>query len=144
MCMSLSNEGLLPDPASGTACQVVTIVKTVSGAGGRYYYYLCSLNHKQGKEACNARKLPKEKIVVAHIKTDILNNESPEKMVLIVNEELSSANSGLKERLDIIDAELYDTRARLSRQYDAIETGKIAMENLSSNSNRALPFYPVC
>ena len=40
--------------------------------------------------------------------------------------------SGLKERLDDIDAELHDTRARLSRLYDAIETGKVALDDLSS------------
>ena len=102
---------------------------------GRYYYYLCSRNFKQGKEACDARILPKEKlerVVVEHIRSDILNNENLEKMALVVNDEFLSANSGLKERLDIIDAELYDTRARLSRLYDAIETGKIALDDLSS------------
>jgi DNA invertase Pin-like site-specific DNA recombinase len=101
----------------------------------RYHYYLCSRNYKQGKEACNARKLPREKLekaVVEHIRADILNNESLEKMAMVVNEEFRSASSGLKERLDIIDAELYDTRARLSRLYDAIETGKVTLDDLSS------------
>lgn len=51
---------------------------------------------------------------------------------MMVNEEFHSASSGLKERLDIIDAELYDIRARLSRLYDAIETGKVSLDDLSS------------
>jgi len=105
-----------------------------SSKSGRYHYYLCSRNHKQGNEACDARKLPREKlekVVVEHIRSDILNNESLEKMVLVVNEEIRSASSGLKERLDIIDAELYDVRARLSRLYDAIEIGKITLDDIS-------------
>ena len=51
---------------------------------------------------------------------------------MMVNEEFHSASSGLKERLDIIDAELYDIRARLYRLYDAIETGKVSLDDLSS------------
>jgi site-specific DNA recombinase len=102
---------------------------------GQTSQYLCSRNYRQGKESCNARRLPKEKlekIVVDHIKADILNNESLEKMAIMVNEEYQSTHSGLNERLDIIDAELRDVRSRLSRLYDAIETGKVAQDDISS------------
>ncbi len=102
---------------------------------GRYFYYLCSRSFRQGTEACAARRLPKEKlekIVVEHIRNDILNNENLEKMALVVNEEFHSANAGLKERLDIIDTELRDVRSRLSKLYDAIETGRITLDDISS------------
>ena len=101
----------------------------------KHFYYLCSRNFKQGKEACNAKRLPKEKlekVVVEHIRSEVLNDENLEKMVLMVNEEFRSASSGLKERLEIIDAEIHDVRARLSKLYDAIETGKVALDDLSS------------
>ncbi len=105
-----------------------------SSKSGRYHYYLCSRNLKQGSEVCNARKFPREKLeklVVDHIRSDILSNERLEKMALAVNEEFRSASSGLKERFDIIDAELYDVKARLSKLYDAIETGKITIDDIS-------------
>jgi site-specific DNA recombinase len=101
----------------------------------KHFYYLCSRKFKQGNEACNTKRLPKvklEKVVVEHIKSEVLNDDNLEKMVLMSNDEFSSASSGLKERLEIIDAEIHDVRARLSKLYDAIETGKVALDDLSS------------
>ncbi len=54
-----------------------------------------------------------------------------EELVMITNEEMLSAASGFKEGLDVIDAELRDVRARLSRLYDAMETGKIDLDDIS-------------
>ena len=48
----------------------------------------------------------------------------------MVNEELQSASYLLKDRLDVIDAELKDVKARLSRLYDALETGKLGLDEL--------------
>jgi len=48
-----------------------------------------------------------------------------------VNEELRSASSGLKERLDTCDAELQDVKTRLSRLYDVLETGKLSLDELA-------------
>ena len=49
-----------------------------SAKSHRYYYYVCSGSHKQGKEACNAANLPKEKLesqIVEQIKLKILTPE---------------------------------------------------------------------
>jgi len=48
-----------------------------------------------------------------------------------VNEELRSASSGLKERLDTCDAELQDVKTRLSRLYDVLETGKLSLDEFA-------------
>jgi site-specific DNA recombinase len=37
----------------------------------------------------------------------------------------------LKDRLDAIDAELKDVRARLARHYDTLETGKLELNDLA-------------
>lgn len=106
-----------------------------SAKSKRHFYYLCSRGFKQGKEACDARMLPKEKLerqVIEELRSRVLSDEHMEELVMITNEEMRSAASGFKESLDVIDAELRDVRARLARLYDALETGKIDLDDISS------------
>lgn len=105
-----------------------------SAKSHRYYYYMCNRSFKQGKEACGARILPKDKLedlVIKQIKDKILTEECLEDLVRIVNEELDSTHSVYRERLDTIDLELEDVKLRLSRLYDALETGKVVLDDLA-------------
>ena len=105
-----------------------------SAKSHRYHYYVCNRGYKQGKESCNAKDVPKdkiEKIVIEQIKQKVLTQECLEELVKLVNEELDSAHGLLKDKLDIIDAELNDVKARLSKLYDALETGKLSLDDLS-------------
>jgi site-specific DNA recombinase len=78
--------------------------------------------------------LPKEKLerqVLDALKSKVLTDDNIEKLVMFSNAELDSTSMGLRDRLDAIDAELGDVKARLSRLYDALETGKIELDDLS-------------
>jgi site-specific DNA recombinase len=89
-----------------------------SAKSGTHFYYLCSRGFKQGKEACNARAIPKEKLerqVVEQIKSKILTDNNLEELVKLVNDDIRAASNGLKDRMDAIDTELKDIEARLSR-----------------------------
>ena len=50
----------------------------------------------------------------------------------MVNEELDSTHGVLSDRLDTIDAELNDVKFRLCKLYDALETGKLSLDDLAS------------
>jgi DNA invertase Pin-like site-specific DNA recombinase len=105
-----------------------------SAKSHQYHYYVCNRGYKQGKESCNARDLPKdriEKIVIEQIKQKVLTQECLEELVKLVNEELDSSHGSLKDKLDAIDAELNDVKARLSKLYDVLETGKLNLDDLS-------------
>jgi site-specific DNA recombinase len=105
-----------------------------SAKSHRYYYYVCSRSHKQGKEACSAGSLPKEKLenlIIEQTKSKILTPECLEELVRLVNAELDLANILFKDKLDSIDIELYDVGIRLSKLYDALETGKLNLDDLS-------------
>jgi hypothetical protein len=105
-----------------------------SAKSGKYHYYQCSRRFKQGDEACSAREKPKEKLerlIIEQLKARVLTDENLEELVAMVSEELRSASHRLKERLDSVDAELADIRARLSRLYDALETGKLGLDELA-------------
>ena len=105
-----------------------------SAKSHQYHYYVCNRGYKQGKDSCNARDLPKdriEKIVIEQIKQKVLTQECLEELVKLVNEELDSSHGSLKDKLDAIDAELNDVKARLSKLYDVLETGKLNLDDLS-------------
>ena len=105
-----------------------------SAKSHHYYYYTCNRRFKQGSESCGARALPKEqleRLVIRQIKDRILNDEWLEELVKLVNQELDSGYSVYHERLEVIDAELKDVRSRLDKLYDALETGKLSMDDLA-------------
>ncbi len=105
-----------------------------SAKSHQYYYYVCNRSFKQGRDACNARHLPKEKLenlVLDQIKEKVLTQECLEELVKLVNEDLDSTYGALKDKLNIIDAELNDVKARLSKLYDVLETGKLNLDDLA-------------
>ena len=106
-----------------------------SAKSHHYHYYTCNGGYKQGRDACDAKALPKDRLehlVIEQIKERVLNQEWLEELVRLVNEELDSTHGILGDRLDTIDAELNDVRLRLSKLYDALETGKLSLDDLAS------------
>jgi site-specific DNA recombinase len=105
-----------------------------SAKSHQYFYYTCNGSFKKGKDACNARPLPKdklEKLVIEQIRHRVLNQQWLEELVGLVNTELDSSYDVLKESLDAIDAELNDLEIRLSKLYDALETNKLSLDDLA-------------
>jgi site-specific DNA recombinase len=105
-----------------------------SAKSNRYHYYVCNRGYKQGRDACDGRALPKEwleRMVIGQVQEKVLNEKCLEELVRLVNEEIDSTHGILKDRLDIIDAELNDVKLRLSKLYDALETGKLSLDDLA-------------
>ena len=50
----------------------------------------------------------------------------------LANEELDLASADDRDKLHAVDAQIQDTNRRLERLYDALETGKLQLEDLSS------------
>lgn len=105
-----------------------------SAKSHQYYYYTCNRNCKQGREACNSRILPKEKIerlVIDQIKSKILISECLEQLVVLVNAELDAGHADVKEKMSNLDIELHEVESRLTSLYDALETGKLTLDDLA-------------
>jgi len=76
-----------------------------SAKSHNYFYYTCSRGFKQGKEACSARALPKEKLerlVTEQLQSRVLTDSNLEELVKLVNEELRSASEAAANRFDDI------------------------------------------
>jgi hypothetical protein len=52
-------------------------------------------------------------------------------LVRLVNEEMDSTAGSYLEELDVISGEIVGTNSRLERLYDALETGKLGLDNLA-------------
>ena len=65
------------------------------------------------------------------IKQRILTEDNLRELVELVNEELDATSCENRERLDAVVAEITDVQRRLGRLYDAIETGKVEINDLA-------------
>jgi len=105
-----------------------------SAKSHQYYYYSCNGNVKEGSDSCHARSLPKkylERIVTEHIKSKILNNDVLEKLAALVNQDLDNAHSSCREKIEVLESEVKDVSSRLFKLYDALETGKLDLNDLA-------------
>jgi len=101
---------------------------------GKFNYYVCGTLLKKGSGACkshylNSRKF--EKIVIDKIKEHILTEENLRELVRLVNEEMDVAFTESRDQLDSILKEIAEVNRKLDRLYDAIETGKVTLDDLS-------------
>jgi site-specific DNA recombinase len=102
--------------------------------GGQFTYYVCGTLIRQGAGSCDTPYLnaPKfERLVIDKIKDHILTEENLRELVRLVNEEMDAQASEYRERLDTVIHETDETNHRLSRLYDALETGSLTMEDLA-------------
>ena len=71
------------------------------------------------------------------IKANLLTEDNLRELVKLTNEEISQAKEQYEERLAGIEVQLEDVRRRLHKLYDALETGKLEVENLAPRIERA-------
>ena len=97
-------------------------------------FYVCGTLLKKGAGTCKAHYLnaPKfENLVIDKIKQRILTRENLRKLVSLVNEEMDAAASGYHKHLESINTELVDVNHRLERLYDALETSRLELSDLT-------------
>jgi hypothetical protein len=102
--------------------------------GGQFNYYVCGTLLKKGSGSCQARYLNTrkfEKIVVDKIKEHILTKESLQELVRLVNKDMDSAVVNYRKELDVTSDEIAGINSRLERLYDALETGKVGLDDLA-------------
>ena len=102
--------------------------------GGKFSYYVCGTLLKKGAGSCDARYLNSrkfEELVINKVKEHILTEENLRELARQVNEEMDTSVVRYWEELDIISAGITGINSRLERLYDALETGKIELDDLS-------------
>ena len=100
---------------------------------GQFSYYVCGTLDKKGSGACRAKYTSTEKfenLVIEQINRRILTRDNLINLVRMVNEEMDSTVNSCQDELNIISDATADVNHRLERLYDAIETGKLNLDDL--------------
>ena len=101
---------------------------------GQFRYYTCSRYYKEGKGSCSGIRVRKEKLeefVLDKLLTVILAPENLDRLVELVNEELVQDRERIEEEIARLEREIAGYQSRLSRLFDALETGKLELEDLA-------------
>ena len=102
--------------------------------GKSYIYYVCATAYRQGRMSCSLRSLPAKELegaVLRNITALILNNRNIKKLAELVNEEIEDSTKELRKRVTLLSQERRKLDVRLERLYDALETGKIDLDDLA-------------
>jgi site-specific DNA recombinase len=100
---------------------------------GKNTYYICSTLLRKGPHTCLARYIPSQKLeraVIEKIRERILTEANLMEMVRLVNEEIDAANGSYYGKLATVDSELKVITQRLTRHYEALESGKLTQDDL--------------
>lgn len=97
-----------------------------TGKSGRYRYYACATCAQKGKSACKGRSIPMDKLdnaVTDRLAADLLTPQRVHKLLEALLERQSARSADHAERVTALRTKLVDAESRLSRLYQAIETG---------------------
>lgn len=101
---------------------------------GRYSYYVCGSLLKKGAGACPSHYLntrDMDGMVIEKVKEHILTPENLGDLARLVTEELNSKVAEHQAEMEPLRAEVVDATRRLERLYDAVETGRIPLDDLA-------------
>ena len=105
-----------------------------SAKSSQFFYYACHKRRAGGKDLCDARLINRDKLeslIVGQLKTRILTEENLAELVRLTNEEFGLARDEHKHAMAAIEAKIGESRERLHRLYDALETGQLGPEDLA-------------
>ncbi len=101
--------------------------------GGKFSYYVCGTLNKKGSGACQAKYINAEKfesLVIEQINKRIFSKDHLINLVRMVNEEVDSTMCSFQNELNLIIDTIEDVNHRLEHLYDAIETGKLDLDDV--------------
>jgi exonuclease VII small subunit len=104
---------------------------SANGNGGRYHYYACTGRQKYGPKACDAERLPREKIetaVIDQLAALYRDQQVIRDALAKATAEAEKRRPEFEQRLASISAEISRAEQSLERYYEAFEHGKLSAE----------------
>jgi site-specific DNA recombinase len=105
-----------------------------SAKSGKYRYYTCQLYHQEGKDSCEGVRVTQRDLdafVMARTRDMILDEGNLKLLVDLVNEQLINLRADDREMLQTKGAQLGSLKKRLQKNYEALESGLLELEDLA-------------
>jgi site-specific DNA recombinase len=116
-------------------CKKCGGMMTACGAkSGRFHYYSCQTYLKKGRQYCDQKLIPANKIeplIVSTIKEKIFTKENIKKLLLMVNDELKQFDGEYKTKLELLDEVLQEKTTRRKKLYESMETGNVNLQDIA-------------
>ena len=109
-----------------------------SAKSGKFFYYWCNGQIKKGKTFCDTRAINKTKLesfIIERVKKNLLTDENIKELVQLVNREIEQKLSHNKETIQGIETNITENRSRIDKLLDALETGKLSVDEISPRVN---------
>ena len=100
---------------------------------GKFHYYSCGTKIRSGATACSGQSLNvkrAESTVADELRRLVLTPVHVAELVEMVNEELATRCEVAAEELGTLEAQHATAKRRLDRLYEALETGKVDLDDL--------------
>lgn len=115
-------------------CNSSMTLETAKNGDGRYYrYYNCRNFLRKGREACEGQRVPCENFedaILRHLSEKLFSTERVRKMLSGLTQSLKGLRSKNEENVIQLKKAVSDVDKRLSRQYEAIETGIVTIQDV--------------
>lgn len=113
----------------------------VTGKSGKYKYYKCTSRNNKGNHACSSGNIPMEKLdalVLEQLAEKVAAPDRLQAMMTELRKRLKSSKNTQQERINDLNRQLKQTEERQQRLLDAIETGVIALDELTQRRAQLL------
>ena len=105
-----------------------------SAKSGKHSYYACHNYLKRGKSVCDAKLINRnniERLLVERLKTHVLTEENLIELFAMVHDEIKQNQRDSESQLATIDKHLEAAIGKRSNLYNALETGKLDIDDLA-------------
>jgi DNA invertase Pin-like site-specific DNA recombinase len=122
-------------------CACGASMTITTGKGGRYKYYKCTSRQSRGNYACPSVSLSMSKVdalVLSHMTETILAPDHLKKLMAQLQVSLKDSRQIQQNRVNEINKQIKQTEARQSRLLEAIETGTIALDDITAKRAQGL------
>jgi site-specific DNA recombinase len=123
---TVSGPILLTGLATCASCGGGMMLRT--GKSGRYRYYTCATCAVQGKAACKGRSVPMDRLdnlVTERLAETLFTPERVRAILTGLLERQNARSADHAQRMTVLQNKVADAQGRLSRLYQAIETGLV-------------------
>lgn len=122
-------------------CACGASMTITTGKGGRYRYYKCTARQSRGNYACASVSLSMSKLdalVLSQMTEIVLAPDHLNKLMSQLQVSLKNSHQIQQDRVKEINKQIKQTEFRQSRLLEAIETGTIALDDLTAKRAQSL------